>query len=380
MAAAMAAEQIGETPSLRTGEFTSLRTGVVILCVRPTPLLEALVTPLCPYHDVYLCCDAENLPCRAPSVGRPGLISLRRNQAEGAGFLGSVSFLPKRASSRCKALYWLCVGEGRNAGEGQPPISHWWMIEEDVLVPTEAALLALDDAHPSSDLLAPHHYVKRPGSGPDVAHWSGQRSWPHWHLASGLVHPPLASSMVCAVRVSRALLSRVGHLAASRRRLLFCEMLFNTLALQAGLDVATPARLRGVVWREPRYTARFPYRPDCLYHPVKDLELQRAVRLRGFGRKDWRAFTGRWVCGEEEDAQSGHGDGIRAGEPRKASRQSEPTAARKPPPKANTRPRRQLTHPEQADAIRAARARLIVARQLGARRGGHSGQKMMRWG
>jgi hypothetical protein len=300
---------------------TMPRTGVLVLCIRPTLALERLVAPLCPYHDVLLVPDAENLPCRPAAPDRPGVISLPSGRAELAGFRGSVSWLPRRSSSRCKALFWLDGEQAAATG-----ISHWWMLEEDVLVPTEGTLLALDAAHPAADLLSPHHYVRVPprpaGSRrhrtpslrssallhslatvapPAPPHWSGLAEWPHWHLAAGIVNPPLASSMVCAVRVSLALVRLVGRLAATRGRLLFCEMLFNTLALQHGLAVKTPAALSGVVWRQPKYTISYAYRPERLYHPLKDLGLQARIRERGFATAAWRDFADGWV-GEDSAA------------------------------------------------------------------------------
>jgi hypothetical protein len=295
------------------------RTGVLILCIRPSPELERLAAPLCPYHDVYLVPDAENLPFRAPLPDRPGLVSLRSGTAERLGFRGTVSWLPRRASSRCKALCWLAHGEADEAAEATeagssnipppapaPAPERWWMLEEDVLVPTEATLLALDAAHPGADLLSPHHHVRHgPKNGRparDAPHWSGLADWPHWRLAVGIARPPLASSMVCGVRISRALVRRVADMAAAHGRLLFCEMLFNTLALQHGLAVQTPPQLAGILWRQPRYTASFPFRPDGLYHPVKRLTVQLQVRERCFREvAAWRAFAERWV-GEASEA------------------------------------------------------------------------------
>jgi hypothetical protein len=125
--------------------------------------------------------------------------------------------------------------------------------------------------------------------------------WSHWHRATGLVQAPLASSMVCAVRVSRVLLRLVHDMARKHHRLLFCEMLFNTLAQQARLRVETPTQLSGILWRQPRYGPTFPYRPDTLYHPVKSLELQQQIRLRGYARSSWKDFAHRWI-GEDSAA------------------------------------------------------------------------------
>jgi hypothetical protein len=266
-----------------------MRTGVLILCIAPTKALEALATPLCPYHDVYLCCDQDHHRERAPQADKPGIVCVPKKVAEAAGFLGSISWLPRRASSRCKALFWLAHLQADST------ITHWWVLEEDVFVTTEATLLAIDAAHPTADLLSAHHHIKHSLAFPDTRHWSGTRVWPHWKLADGLVEPPLASSMVCAVRISKELIRRIGIFAAQHRRLLFCEMLFNTLALKNQLTVAIPLQLRGIVWREPRFRAEYPYMPDCLYHPIKSTVVQRKARQMGFSKQSWKEFTESWV-------------------------------------------------------------------------------------
>lgn len=261
------------------------RTGVIVLCVRPSKALVELVTPLCPYHDVYICADRPegDGACSLapdPEPWRPGLASVVGGEAEAAGYRGSVSWLPDRASSRCKALYWL-------SRKYRGPVQHWWLLEEDVFVPTEATLLAIDARLPGADLIAPHHHPldsRRP-------HWSGQSSWPHWKRARGVFDPPLFSSMVCGMRLSRALLAEIDRHAAARKRLGFCEILFSTLAAQARLRVHTPVELSTVVWRNSRLDTATRYHPALLYHPVKDLRRQLALRREHYGRDPaWTAF------------------------------------------------------------------------------------------
>lgn len=282
------------------------RTGVIVLTVRAGEALRRLLEPLCPYHDVYICEDAGGPrapepplhstttrgPLHLPAPFRPAVIRLPPGSAEAAGFLGSVSWLPHRASSRCKALFWIChVYSG--------PIAHWWLLEEDVLVPTEATLLAIDARLPDADLITPHHHPW--GSG--RAHWSGLAPWPHWGRAAGLfpAGTRLVSSLVCGMRMSRDLAALVAAHAARNGRLCFCEMLFNTLAASAGLRVRTPPEMTATIrWRDVPAPVRVPHpgpaHPALLYHPAKDLVAQRRARERTAATPKARCFVEMWIA------------------------------------------------------------------------------------
>lgn len=276
------------------------RTGVIFLCVRPTERLRTLASPLCLYHDVYLCADhgaATPGGARLPQAFEAGEIHVDGSVAASAGFRGSVSWLPHRASSRCKALYWLCrVYRG--------PITHWWLLEEDVLVPTEAALLAIDARLPDADLIVPHHHPQNSGR----PHWSGLRTWPHWHRGREMFMkrpspPRLFSSLVCGMRMSTVLAQQIDRHVALQGRLGFCEIMFSTLAAAAGLRIHTPPELTGSIrWRHAWEKHRA-HHPAMLYHPVKDLAVQAHIRQQGSERPDWRKFVEALIADDKPAAE-----------------------------------------------------------------------------
>jgi hypothetical protein len=298
MAAAAAAAAAAASPSAPSP--LPPRTGVILLCVRPSEALRSLAAPLCPYHDVYLCADREPggvAASKAPQGCQPGEICVSGAVAAAAGFRGSVSWLPERASSRCKALFWIChVYRG--------PITRWWLLEEDVLVPSEAALLAVDARLPGADLIVPHHHPRDCRRRP---HWSGMHDWPHWRRADGLFPggTRLFSSLVCGMRLSSALAEQVARHAARNRRLCFCEILFGTLAAAAGLRIHTPPELAATIrWRHAWEKQQRALHPALLYHPVKDLAAQARIRQQGAAREDWRRFVEQWVADDRPAAQA----------------------------------------------------------------------------
>ena len=279
--------------------------GVIILCVKVSPELIALATPLCPYHEVYICPDRPDSkhPPRPAKPYEPGVIVVDARECVASGWYGSVSFMPRAASSRCKALRWLSLRLGE-AGR----LNHWWMLEEDVFIPTEFTLLRMDriygrpaseltrakraakwaEGTPSAakvsgsevDLICPHHFVRTGSSGPfDLGHWSGERRWNHWRWARNMGVPlPWASSLVCGIRVSMRLVEEIARFVDQYHRLLFCELIFNTVAEQRGLRVVVAREMMTIVWKVRSWEG-VSILPTCLYHPMK--RLRQHINLRG---------------------------------------------------------------------------------------------------
>ena len=176
-----------------------------------------------------------------------------------------------------KALYHVC----RTARHHE----HVWFFEDDVFVPSIGVILATDRNHPSADLLCQRNTVNISGE---------TRSWDWWTWVPPEVLPlPWGTSMVCACRLSRRLLTAVDTLIAAHAgrmmnlherarqnqgpvRFLFIEFLFNTLAMRHAMRIETPESLSTVLfhkrWRlEDLDNAH-------IYHPVKDREAHIAWR------------------------------------------------------------------------------------------------------
>ena len=95
-----------------------------------------------------------------------------------------------------------------------------WLIEYDVFIPSTAAFVDVDFAHPSADLL--------------IRSYSSQAEhpeWPNWHLAREMDTPMKYHGLVCAIRVSRELLDRVVAIGPRVKRLPYVESLYITLAM-----------------------------------------------------------------------------------------------------------------------------------------------------
>ena len=160
-----------------------------------------------------------------------------------------------------------------------------WFLEDDVFLPSIELLPEVDARHPSADLLCKKNRLNLSGE---------IRSWPWWKIVPRQIMPlPWASSMVCAARVSRSLLTEVDHLLASNGRKIeeevlaspgttaprpyfFIEFLFNTLALHKRMKVELPDELRTIGWRKVWSLEEIS--SHQIYHPVKDQAVQEEWR------------------------------------------------------------------------------------------------------
>ena len=77
-----------------------------------------------------------------------------------------------------------------------------WFIEDDVFVPNHEIILTIDQKYEKADIISADNVVNRYGVVDD------QDGWPWWRLVpKNILPPPWAHSMVCAVRLSRNMLS-----------------------------------------------------------------------------------------------------------------------------------------------------------------------------
>ena len=232
------------------------------MSVRPSATFYAACKALQaagPYH-IYICLDDSNYTPPGYDGSIP-LIQVEASEAEAAGYKGSVLYFKERACARDKALYYFTYRH-------TIPFEYVWFLEDDVFLPTAHTLPAIDTKWSQYDLLSKAHMVE-----------SGRPTGWHWqHIFSQTsIPPPYASSMICAIRVSKPLLEAIRIYAQTYKGLFMDEALFNTLALQAGLRVGCPRELSTI-----EYQARWEeweIQSSHLYHPIKDVAEH--DRLRG---------------------------------------------------------------------------------------------------
>lgn len=239
------------------------RRAIVFLTHRPPGEAYSFWKALAQYnpseYEVFVCVDDNEHEIPGYDGAVP-LIKIDAETCEEAGFNDTVDWFYFKAVSRDKALFWLSFNNR---------FEHVWLLEEDVFVPALDTLARIDAQYPDEDLLSATHNI--------VVRKSQLRTWA-WPKIRNKIRLPLpwAKSMICGIRVSRALLECVSAYAQAHGSLFMDEALFNTLALHNGLRVATPPELSTIVFRHK--WQKEDIIDTNLYHPVKNMARQRAFR------------------------------------------------------------------------------------------------------
>jgi hypothetical protein len=218
-------------------------------------------------YDVYVVVDDNQRPLtihpRDAHKLKDKIVRLDERVCVQRGFYGSLLY-NKKPCARDKALCFLA----------SLPFDHAWLLEEDVFVPSTTTLASLDAKYPTGDLLCKefHHLLHTPRDF--------QPGW-HWAWLKPQIHCPLpwAATMICAARLSAALVHTIARYAATHRRLFLDEALFPTLALQAKLDIQCIPELNHLLFQDTTGTTDIHnIQQMCLYHPVKNMAMHDLYR------------------------------------------------------------------------------------------------------
>jgi len=142
---------------------------------------------------------------------------------------------------------------------------HVWFLEDDVFFCGETTVANLDQEYPDADILCPN---KNPE--PKEGEWAW--FWPAIHIP---FPGPYFHSMICSVRLSRALLSHINTYVQRYGTLFFIEAMFPTMASHHGLQYTICDKLKSY-WRKEWAEDEINNTDIC--HPVKDLEKQAKFR------------------------------------------------------------------------------------------------------
>jgi len=214
-------------------------------------------------YDIYVVCDDNTADIESLNARYDAFVFVRMDEMHclRRGFRQLNAFVKNGVpSSWDKALgYFYEIIPERH--------EHVWFLESDVFVPSVETIPAIDAKYGDSyDLLSQTFEAFE-----DVP------NWPFWHKHHDRSLPRVRSQ-VSAIRCSKTFIDRVGKYAAAHGRLIFLESFFPSLAIRDGLRFEGIAELATILfhkrWEPGEFSA------ENLYHPVKDLRLQAAARLR----------------------------------------------------------------------------------------------------
>ena len=202
----------------------------------------------------------DNISCDIPKDTPITFIKISDEECEKTGWTKSNIAIRKIPSAWDKALYYFSV-KNKNP-------SHVWFIEEDVFIPRADLIHELNVKHPTADLITSFNASR-----------SEEPYWQWWFDADNILNEPLYHSMVCACRLSRKLMNKIEELVNTKKRLVFLELMFNTLAVQNNMEIVVSDTLsqikppgHGYEWKLDNIDI------NHMFHPVKDVNLQTKFR------------------------------------------------------------------------------------------------------
>jgi hypothetical protein len=142
-----------------------------------------------------------------------------------------------------------------------------WVFEDDVFIPSVDTIINLHRNYCQYDLVTPNNFLKQ-DTLPD---------W-HWKHIFSKIEPPYYYSMVCAMGLSKAMLDCIKKYVAENGELFYIEAMFNTLAMQNGLEVMDAFELKSIVWQGEWGIDEFLLLPNNVFHPRKDIENHPTLR------------------------------------------------------------------------------------------------------
>jgi hypothetical protein len=135
-----------------------------------------------------------------------------------------------------------------------------WFIEDDVYFYDENTIQQIDQKYIHEDLLSSGYRINI----------DGNKEYWHWSIINIQFPPPYYNAMMCAVRLSQAMMNGIHYYATIVHTLFFLEALFPTLAFKNNLNVQTPHELNTIVYRA--HYEKSDINTVNLYHPVKNME------------------------------------------------------------------------------------------------------------
>jgi hypothetical protein len=243
-------------PSQKLEPFQG-ETVVCLMCVCPNDIVLSFAKKISKSYSVYIVCD--DIYCTTAEESYATFIKISDEEVTQANYTKSNVAINKVPSAWDKALYYFCVKDTSS--------SYVWFIEEDVFVPRVSILTEMDNKYPDADLITKQNVTRADDPAFD---------W--WFDAEGYLEEPYYRSLVCASRLSRALLKKISEFVREHRRLIFIEIMFNTLVAKNKMNLAMPEELSAIIWRH-NWNENI-VDENHLYHPVKDLNQQKKYRTK----------------------------------------------------------------------------------------------------
>lgn len=237
-----------------------MRTAVCLICFKPKDVWLRFLATLT-HYDVFVIID-DNSHDYVSSNEKIRYAQVSHEACMENGFNG-INFLFRDPTGWEKSLYHFT--------HMVKDYDRVWFFEEDVFFYDERLLLTIDEAYGGDLLTAPYKKSLDGKTDEDGDEWL-------WHKIKAAFDPPYYHGMVCANRMSKALLEAIDAYARENKTLFFLEALFPSLCHMKGLKHDTPPQMETVLWKMDYAIGTFT--KDKMYHPVKEYDQHDAIRKR----------------------------------------------------------------------------------------------------
>lgn len=230
---------------------------VCLLCRYPD---EIWLDFLCKFekYDIFVVIDDNNIFYQEKyknykKYTKINFIQIQNTKCKENGFTNMNHTINKDISAWEKAMYYF--------SSINTSYKNIWFLEDDVFLYDENTLINIDKKYTASDLIS-NSYTEN---------INGHKNDWHWKQINIInIPPPYYCAMVCAVRISDKMLTKIKDYAREHKTLFFLEALFPTLCKYNHFIYDTPPEFINIVF-ETKYNIN-DFDKYNLYHPVKQLD------------------------------------------------------------------------------------------------------------
>ena len=225
---------------------------VCLICYKPDKIWVDFLSKFTRY-DIYIIVDdnSKDYKGQYSEFRNINIIQIKDEECKKNGFVDMNFTIEKDITAWEKSIYYFSTINTE--------YNKVWFFEDDVFLYDEKTLLNIDSKYENSDLLSNSY----------TANISGHKNDWHWYRIDIKFPPPYYGTMVCCVRMSSDLLSKIRNYANTHKTLFFLEALFPTICKRNNMKYDTPTEFKNIVYRKDYEDKDID--KNNLFHPVKDI-------------------------------------------------------------------------------------------------------------
>ncbi len=243
-------------------KIPSVKNCICVMCIKPQKIWIDFLLRIKKKHnyDIYLVVDDNSIVYEIKDIN---IIQIGDIFCKNMGFMNA-NYLVKNNEPSVWDKMFLYFSYN-NIYE------NYWILENDVFVPTIDTINNIDKKYQSNDLLCKSNNIKQNDNNLNW-HWTQMKFKNKFAFEL-----PWYKSMVCAVRIPNIFFVHCKNSVLKNKRLFFLEFFINTLANKNNIKCNSIPELSEIHYRK-NYTITDFEDENKLYHPVKDIFLHQKIR------------------------------------------------------------------------------------------------------